>query len=387
MLELFWLLLPVAAWSGWYIGRRDSGRRNRQQAHLSRDYFRGLNYIISEQPDKAIEVFTRMVEVDSETVETHLALGNLFRRRGEVDRAIRIHQNLIARPSLSSDLRAQALLELGVDYMRAGLLDRAESLFEQVVEFGVHVEAALRQLLVIYQQEKEWQKAIDAATRLESRSGAAMQSVVAHFHCELADKAIAQGDRSRTKQLLRRALSNDPNCVRASILTGRLEAGQQNYRGALKAYQRVKHQDIDYLPEVLAPIRDCYHQLGQTPNMVRYLKDLLDEYPGPAPMLMLADLLQEQQGEREAIEFVATEVRRRPTVLGLHRLIELTAAGADTKESAGRQILEDAFAEVLRDRPGYECKQCGFTAKSLYWQCPSCKSWSTVKPTHALKGD
>ncbi len=384
MMELFWLLLPLAAWSGWFIARRDGDRRMRHREQLPKEYFKGLNYLISEQPDKAIEVFTRMVEVDSETVETHLALGNLFRRRGEVDRAIRIHQNLIARPTLSRELRAQALLELGGDYLRAGLLDRAESLFEQVIEFGVHIEEALRQLLVIYQQEKEWQKAIEAGMRLESRAGAAMRAVIAQFYCELAQTAMEQGDASRVRQLLKRALAQDPNCARASIQLGQLEMAHNNPKAALRAFQRVMHQDPEFLPEVLPAMRQCHEQLGTQKAMMRYLEEVRVESAGPAPMLMLAELIREQDGVRAAIDFVAEELRQRPSVYGLHRLIELTSSAAETAPAEGVEVLHNAFTELLSNRPAYECRQCGFTAKALYWQCPSCKSWATVKPISGL---
>src|SRR5690554_2987083 len=218
MVELFWLLLPVAALSGWLIGRRRDSRPDSDGGKLHGEYFQGLNYLLNEQPDKAIEVFTRMVEVDSDTVETHLALGNLFRRRGEVDRAIRIHQNLIARPTLNAEQRSLALLELGMDYMRSGLLDRAEGLFKELAETGNHMEPALRQLLVIYQQEKDWSNAIMVARRLESISGEALHAVVAQFHCERASEHLAAGREREAQEDVRRALNVDPRCVRASLM-------------------------------------------------------------------------------------------------------------------------------------------------------------------------
>jgi lipopolysaccharide biosynthesis regulator YciM len=162
--ELLLLLLPVAAASGWIAARR-SQRQERGKCvnDTSPVYFRGLNHLLNEEPDKAIDAFVEMLEVDSDTVETHLALGNLFRRRGEVERAIRIHQNLIARPALTREQRAQALLELGQDYMRAGLLDRAENLFRELKDTRLHVRQALKNLLVIYEKERDWQACLDTA--------------------------------------------------------------------------------------------------------------------------------------------------------------------------------------------------------------------------------
>ena len=179
--NLLWLLLPLAAASGWLGARIEQKRRARRNAFdLPSAYFKGLNFLLNEQPDKAIEVFTQVLEVNSETVETHLALGNLFRRRGEVERAIRIHQNLIARPTLDREQRSHALLELGQDYLKAGLFDRAENLFLELAEIRLHSEQALRLLLRIYQQEKEWGKAISSARKLARLSGENMNSVIAH---------------------------------------------------------------------------------------------------------------------------------------------------------------------------------------------------------------
>ena len=388
MLELLWLLLPVAALSGWYAARRSGEQGFGGESSIVRSaYFKGINYLLNEQPDKAIEVFTRMVEVDSDTVETHLALGNLFRRRGEVDRAIRIHQNLIARPSLSKEQRAYALFELAEDYMRAGLLDRAESLFEELLSLNIHTEPALRQMLDIYQQEKEWDKAIQIATRLESVAGQEMRQPIAQFYCEQAEQAREKGDTGLCRSLLKRALANDPDCVRASILFGDLERNTGNYKGALKAYQRVKQQDIDYLPEVLTRMQDCYTALGQTEPMADYLREVIEDYPGVSPMLALADLTARAKGEAAAVDFVADQLRRRPSVRGLNRLIRLNMQINGGKARDDLIVLQELFDELLRNRPVYECRHCGFTAKSLYWQCPSCKSWATIKPIKGVEGE
>ena len=173
MQELFWLLLPLAALSGWYAAMASARDRTSGASRtlLSPDYFKGVNYLLNEQSDKAVEVFTRALEVDSDTVETHLALGNLYRRRGEVDRAIRIHQSLISRESLRAEERSEAALELGHDYLRAGLLDRAESLFKELVDSDSYVDRALSRLVDIYEQERDWGRAIRTARRLEQETG------------------------------------------------------------------------------------------------------------------------------------------------------------------------------------------------------------------------
>ncbi len=201
MLDLLLLLLPIAAVSGWYGGYKHKSSAAQKPNFLPRDYFIGLKYLIDEQPDKAVDIFIKMLEVNSDTVETHLALGGLFRRRGEVNRAIRIHQNLIARPQLVKGQRVQALSELAQDYMRAGVLDRAENLFLELLELDKGNEANFRYLLHIYEQQKDWEQAITIARKLHN-----MQPAIAHYYCELGDH--------------KKALLMDKNCVRATLLQG-----------------------------------------------------------------------------------------------------------------------------------------------------------------------
>lgn len=388
MYELLWLLLPVAAASGWIMAKRSQLSRPRGRTRdFSSDYFQGLNYLLNEQPDKAIDVFIRMLEVDSNTVETHLALGNLFRRRGEVDRAIRLHQNLIARPTLSKLQRSAALLELGQDYMRAGWLDRAESLFDELVEINLHTVPALRHLLDIYQQEKEWDKAIVVARRLDSEGGQPLKPVIAQYYCELAGLALKKGDEHAAGQSLKRALQYDRNCVRASILQGQMAMQAGNCKAALKAFHQIEGQDIDYLPEVLEPLRQCYEQSGASEELKRYLATVIDRYSGVSPVLMLTDLLAKTEGDAAAVEYLTAQVRKRPSVRSLGRLIDLNLAGASGKGKDDLLILRDLVAQLLGNKPKYKCSHCGFAGKSLHWQCPTCKEWNTVKPIHGVEGE
>ena len=390
MVELFWLMLPVAAVSGWVIGRRRQGRGGGDPGTpepLRGDYFQGLNYLLNEQSDKAIEVFTRMVEVDSETVETHLALGNLFRRRGEVDRAIRIHQNLIARPSLHRDQRTQALLELGKDYLRAGLLDRAENLFQEVVDTGAYVPEALNHLLDIYQQEKEWDNAISVAARLEAYTERRMAPMVAQFYCEQVDTAWRKGEINRARNLIKRSLTADPDCVRASILQGDIERGAGNYKQALKSYQRVRDQDRDYLREVLVGLHECYTQLGRPDDFRAYLEGVQQDYRGASVILALSERIRRDHGEAAAARYLVEQLRQRPSVRGLNRLIELNLAQSGDTGREDLEILRELCQALLRDKPSYACRRCGFNARTMHWHCPRCRSWATIKPIQGVEGE
>lgn len=388
LLVLICLLLPVAFLSGWWIARK-TGRVNslNSAASINPDYFKGLNYVLNEQPDKAIEVFVKMLEVDSETIETHLALGNLFRRRGEVDRAIRIHQNLIARPNLGQEQRNLALLELGMDYMRSGLLDRAEGLFKQLLELGAYATQASRQLLAIYQQEKDWDNAIVYAKRLEAVSGEGKYPVIAQYYCELASDYLAIGKVKDARENLRKALNMDPCCVRASILEAQMLMTEGKHKSALKAYKRIEKQDMEYIDEVIYPIIACYRKLGHMQEAIEYLRDILREHGGITPLLCLTELIVEQQGEGEGIKFIAAELRKRPSVKGVDRLLEYAMRKTEGEIRDNLSTIKELTGKLLDNRPVYKCQQCGFDAKSLHWQCPSCKNWGTIKPVHGVEGE
>ncbi len=387
MPDLLWLLLPVAAASGWWMARRGGARRQEgSSSEFTSDYLKGLNYLLNEQTDKAIEVFIHMLEVNSDTVETHLALGSLFRRRGEVDRAIRIHQNLIARPTLSREQRAQALLELAEDYMRAGLLDRAENLFLELIEMNLYGTVALWSLIDIYQQEKDWDKAIAVAQRLESETGKSMAPTIAQYYCELAAQAWSRRERERAMQMTRRALASDWRCVRASILEAELFAAEGDDRNALGAYRRVQEQDLEFVPEVIDAMVACYSRLGRADQLIDVLQGLVREYPAVKPTLALAESLRSRQGEHDALEFIVASQRQHPSLPGLNWLLkqELEQGGED--EDVLR-MLSDLTEHLVGEMPGYHCRQCGFQGKSLHWQCPSCKSWNTVKPISGIDAE
>lgn len=382
------LLLPITGFVGWWYGRwrlQFSEVDNKNRIHP--EYFKGLNYVLNEQPDKAIEVFVKMLEVDSETVETHLALGNLFRRRGEVDRAIRIHQNLIARPTLDKEQRVHALLELGMDYMRSGLLDRAESLFKELIETGSYSTEAHSELLEIYQQERDWENAISTARRLELVSGKTLNPVIAQYYCEQAEALLKKGQDKNARDNLRKALHIDPKCARASLIEATMLRNSGKIKQAIKIYKHIEKQDAEYIPEAVLPMLECYRELNGLDEYMEYLHEVVSKHGGITPMLMLAKLVADRQGENEAIKYITNELRKRPTVRGVDRLIEyaLARAQGDTKESL--ITIKDLTGKLLEDRPIYKCVYCGFDAKSLHWQCPSCKNWNTVKPVHGVEGE
>ena len=384
---LLWLLLPVAAGSGWWLGRARAHATERPDDELRSDYFRGINYILNEQPDKAIEVFIKVLEVDQETVETHLALGNLYRRRGEVDRAIRIHQNLVARSHLSREQRSEALLELGQDYLSAGLLDRAEDLFKELAESSSYRVQALRQLIDIYEQESDWDKAVDSSRELEKLTGNQLGAVIAHYYCEQALAARQAGDSSAALKLVGQALDCHRGCVRASLIEGDVYGHLQEHERALRAFHRVEDQDPDYLPETIERIHRCYRALGRTQEMESYLARLLARYGWTSVALELANLKREHMGADAAISFMTGRLRERSSVRGLDRLVALELERVGESESEHFRLLKSMTGELLSERPVYKCNHCGFPARSLHWQCPSCKHWNSIKPIQGVEGE
>ena len=385
---LIFSIFIVAIYLFWMAAKRISlNSTDRVVRNIPPEYLRGLNYVLNEQQDKAIELFIKMLEVDSDTVETHLALGNLFRRRGEVDRAIRIHQNLIARPTLSEEERYLALLELGMDYMKSGLLDRAESLFTELVETGNYRIQAYNELLDIYQQEKDWNKAITIAKRLQMITGENLSPVIAQFHCELAEKYMNEGKSKEVVDCIRHALNIDPGCVRASILEARKFIADDKVKLALKSLKRIEKQDPEYLPEVINFIIDCYRKLGKQEECINYLHELNRKYDGITTLLYLTQIIQDTQGEKDAIHFIADELRKRPTVRGVDKLLEYVLAMADGEIRENLKTIKDMTASLLDNSPIYKCIQCGFDAKLLHWYCPSCKQWSSIKPVHGVAGE
>ncbi len=380
MQELLLLLLPVAAASGWLAARRSARKPEREYDEGSNSvYFRGLNHLLNEEPDKAIDVFVEMLEVDSETVETHLALGNLFRRRGEVDRAIRIHQNLIARPALTREQRAQALLELGQDYMRAGLYDRAENLFHELKEMRLHVKSALKNLRTIYQQEKDWEACLEVAEQLGGMGTVSLDQEKSQYYCELALQAKGQGNISGAKTWLKKALSVHRDCVRANHIQAKFEAEQGDHRTAIRMLNQTIAQDADYLPEVLGELVENYKAIGDYAGLRRTLVELSKRFPYSGADLYLVDFIREHEGEREAVDFLSRYLAETPNLPALMRMIELNVHLPEARMVEVMGSLREHLQRLLDERSAYQCRKCGFHAKTLHWQCPSCQSWSTIK--------
>ncbi len=387
MLELLWLLLPVAAASGWWFGRRASSVRGYPRAGYSPEYFKGLNYLLNEQQDKALEVFLRMAEVDGDVVETHLALGNLFRRRGEVDRAIRIHQNLIARPNLGRHERAQATFELARDYMKAGLLDRGEQLFRELLDSGAQTDESLHNLLDIYEREKEWDKAIDVARRLSRKGLNGSAELISHYYCELGEAALGEGDERKAQGLARRALDAHPDSSRASMLEARIATAQGRHAQAVRSYRRIEQHDPELLAEVIEPLLESMMREGNRTALQNYVEELRQRHNAFSVIRAVTELLRRLDSDAAARQFFKEQLLRRPSLRGLREWVRAESERDGWEAREGGRVVLDLLNAVVDSKPGYRCKQCGFKGQMLHWQCPGCRTWSSVKPIIGVEGE
>jgi len=385
-LSLLWLLLlPVAAASGWYAARREYQKKARRSAaNLPHDYYKGLNFILNEQPDKAIDVFMKLSELDDSTVEIHLALGSLFRRRGEVDRAIRLHQNLVNRPNLSAELYSQALQELALDYTSAGLLDRAENLCLELVDVDSGNIPALRLLRDIYQREKEWFRAIDVSRKIAASLGESQSLMIAHYYCEMAEQAERKDDLVQAQRMLDKALLEDPLCGRAFMIRGRIEQHIGNFDAAISAYQKIESKAPEYMSEILGQLKECYQAIKQQEKMVTYLKRIIRHHHGVEMVLAAARMLREYEGDDVALVFLGNEVTEHPSLRGVQYLLELDM-GKVNDEKGYLAVIKSSLDKLLANKPVYRCNSCGFTGLEMHWCCQSCRKWSSIKPIHEFQ--
>lgn len=383
---LLLLLLFAAAGAGWFTARMTAQRESTGVADVNSDYLEGLNFLLNEQPDKAIEVFLRMVDVDSETVETHFLLGNLFRRRGEVNRAIRLHQNIYDRGDLPKTQRNRALKALGDDYLKAGLFDRAEEILHELSRKTEYRRPALEQLVGIYEQEKDWEKAIAMRDQLASLSDAGRSSVVAHYYCELAESAIEAGDRTEVAEQLRRARAADPGSLRGTLLRAQLARDEGDQRLAVRMYRQALEQDPAFASIVLPPMRACYETMEDLAGFEKLLSEMVESRPGVKPGIAYAAIVDEGFDDPVTAACVDEFIDGNPILTDLLEILRPPDADPGTETDSIRRITR-ALRQLARRNPTYRCQNCGFSGGMLFWQCPTCKTWDSTRPIARFQFD
>ncbi len=376
-----WMLLvfPLFFGLGWLAARIDINELLSESSVLPRSYFQGLNFLLNEQQDEAIEAFIEVVKVDPQTVELHFALGSLFRRRGEVDRAIRMHLNLVERGDLNAEKRQQALFELAQDYLKAGILDRAENSFADLQSTRYEKES-LDFLLEIYQKEKDWLKAIDMTQRLTALTGESHSKETAFFFCELAVIELAKKQIDSATVHLEQALAVDPQGVRATIMLGDIEVASGKQMQAIELWKRIELQDAQYLPLVAERLLQAYRNNKNENEGIKLLEEYLTKYPSLDLMNVLFNAVLQRDGAEAAYKLVRNELKRNPTLLGLDKLLEATLLDVRTERRADVELVKNLVHQRTRALSMYRCKRCGFKAHQFYWHCPACNGWETYSP-------
>jgi lipopolysaccharide biosynthesis regulator YciM len=382
--EYWWLLgFPLFFGLGWIAARIDIRQIVSESRALPRSYFRGLNFLLNEQPDKAIEAFIEVVKVDPETIELHFALGSLFRRRGEYDRAIRMHQNLLERPGLANEQKVIALAELGQDYLKAGILDRAEEMFKKL-EKSPQSALARRHLLEIYEQEKDWERAIDMTKLVESDP-----RDLAQYYCELAAAESAESRPEAARRHLETALDANRKCVRASLQLGDLERSQNNLEKAIEHWKRIESQNPAYLALVAQRLLEAYREAARAEEGLTLLAGYLERYPSLDLLDTVFQQTLEAKGPQQAYALVRDELRRNPTLLGLDRLLEAAQVIGTSTPDRRRDLdlVRDLVHGHTRRLARYRCETCGFKARQFHWRCPACGGWETYPPRRTEEFD
>lgn len=378
--EFWWLLaFPLFFALGWLAARIDIRQVVTESRSVPNSYFRGLNFLLNEQPDKALDAFLEVVKLDPETIDLHFTLGALFRRRGELDRAIRMHENLLERENLAEEDRLKALTELGQDYLKAGLLDRAEEVFTRLLQTPFAGQAR-RYLLEIHVQEKDWHKAIEAATELEKMSARPMNAEIAHFHCELAALAMVKGELATARRHLDEALAIHRQCTRANIMLGDLLAGEGRHEEALATWRLIEVQSPSHMVLVVDRMLENYKKLNRLEEGLAWLKALLTRHPSLDMFNTLYHAVMEAQGAEAAYQLARDELRRNPSLHALERLAE---AELITAPENRREVIQNAKSLIQRHvqrLTRYHCASCGFKASQFFWRCPACGRWDSFDP-------
>ncbi|MBA3581780.1 MAG: lipopolysaccharide assembly protein LapB [Gammaproteobacteria bacterium] len=387
--------MPLAAASGWFAAWRSYKRFNQINPRLAPEYFRGLNYLLNEQPDQALDVFLRLAEDDAKTVEIHFALGGLFRRRGEVERAIRVHQDLLARPLLSVLQRQTALLELGRDYMHAGLFDRAESIFQDLLKQRVRETDATKLLLEVYQRESDWDQAIQMAERLTSANDPEHAAILAHMYCERAEVWLRRGQPDKALQSISQALDTDARSVRATLLLGDTYFKNGDFEKSLRQYLRLFEQEEEFLPEVLPRILQCLQAGAPLQQFEKQMHRFNRDYRQSYFIRGYVHYLQQQEGLEAARNYLRAALTQQPSLYALQEWLDLEWAelikgrdpDAQDPDLLPWRLMIDTLKRVMRNMPKYQCRHCGYAAKTLHWQCPGCKTWGKLKPLNLTQMD
>lgn len=387
-IETAWLLLlPVMFGIGWLASRWDLRLENRmderERMRQQRSTFKGLSLLLNEQPDQAIETLVKIAQLDPETIELHFSLGNLFRRRGETERAIRVHQHLANRDDLKPRDRDHAAYELGRDFLRAGLLDRAEASLNRVGP-GKFAAPAKESLLEMYQIERDWKKAIISASQLEKLQCKSHQTEIAQFHCELGQEALQANDLSGAEKSIQEALGVVPNHTRALILQGDYLMALGQLSQAIEAWSIVASSHPAYMHLIADRWMKAHTDLDQSAVGLERLCELLNTQASGELLDVVHKQVMNIRGLQAANTMLSEVMQHSPSLSALSKLAETRLALEEGNANPERLMELKSILHLLRQRTTslarYTCGNCGFRARRFYWQCPGCNNWEAYSP-------
>jgi lipopolysaccharide biosynthesis regulator YciM len=391
--EYWWLLvLPLFFTLGWIAARVDIKQLLSESTALPAAYFKGLNFLISDQHDKAVEAFSEAMQANTDSLELHFALGSLFRRTGETDRAINMHLNLLDKKELTPNQRSAVKAELAQDYLKAGLYDRAEELFKSLDDTRYR-QPSLNALLEIYVREREWSQAVETATELERLSGVPFRKEIAQYYCELAMNDIIAQKPDAARNLLHMALDANKSCIRANVLLGDIEVNQGAHQAAISHWKKIEFQKPQYLGLIAGKMLKSYRANNQLQEGLAQLNTYLETYKLPTLMSVLYEATLTEEGPDKAVKLARNELIRKPNLTTLDQLLQARAMADETKKNVKNlannqdiQLMQQTVRNAIGDRAAYHCDQCGFRAKQYHWQCPACNAWESLpaEPSEAI---
>ena len=389
MLGLLFLLLPVAMGYGWFMGR-NSVKQNDHSAkqELSIKYSTGLNYLFSNQQDKAIDYLLEALKVEDDTVEAHFAMANLFRRRGELDRALKVHEHLVRQKHLPNSAKQQAVFELAKDFLSAGLYDRAEDMFHKLLKSKIYGLKSLTSLMQIYQSTKDWNQGIGLKKAIAKTRDTKLLHTLANFYCELATIALEKDEFIEVIELLDSALSHDPNSSRANWLMAQIYENHQQYNEACQCYKAIYEQDKEFFPDVIEKMFICYQALDAEKEFFQFIRKVYEETGSTSALIKYLTHIEQAKGGNHAKTFILTALKRRPTIRGFKHFVKMQMGDSQSENTSDNlEVITELVSSYLNVKHRYSCRTCGFNSSTHYWSCPSCHDWEQLKPIRGLDGE
>lgn len=385
--DLFWFLLPVAAAGGWFAGRRSAARRTDAFWDYTNRFHQGLNVLLSEQQDKPLELFHDLSGTSRDAADTHIALGNLYRRRGETERAILLHQSVIDNQDLPADLCAAARFELAQDYDSAGLLDRSEQVFRELLTTGHRTRDAYEHLLRLHEREHDWEQAISVAVECQNACGLNLGPRIAHYYCERAVLAVKDLRLPEAIDLLGKARRHHGDCARAIMMQASLALDAGNHNEALVMFDTIESLRPELMPEIIDSWLLVLQASGNPDRLLAFLARIRDQRNAYSVIRSTREVIARLHSQEAADRFFKDQILKRPSLKGLrdwaHDQVALSRPGERDKV----QVICDLLDQVVEDKPAYRCLSCGFQGNVMHWRCPGCGNWDSVSTIIGVEGE